>query len=385
MGALEFMIDSPDSADIEVINNYAKDGIRVISITKNNQLLGYFLIVDELRKEAKDTFSYLASQGITLKIISGDNPLTVSNVAQQINIKNADKFIALSTLGNDIDFDDLVTKYTVFGRVKPDQKKSLLIAMQNSGLTVGMTGDGVNDILAMKQADCSIAIAGGSDAAESTADFVLLNKNFDSMIFVLNEGRRVINNIERVASLYLIKTIYSVALTLIYIFLQTALPFHPSQMTPVNALTVGIPTFLLALQPDYRSPAGKFMRNVLEIALPAAINIVIWTLVISYFAHITHMPHANSSSLIVLLICATGFSALFVIGRPITNKKIAIFCILVASMLLIFIFSGRLFDLVSILNPSMILYSLVIILGAYPAFEIMRELLGRRVFSKFAK
>ncbi|MDO1605757.1 HAD-IC family P-type ATPase [Lactobacillus sp. YT155] len=385
MGALEFMIDNPNPKDIQEINDYAKDGIRVIAILKNDTLLGFLLIVDEVRKEAKNTFSYLEKQGVTLKIISGDNPLTVSNVAQQANIKNSDKFIDLSQIEGEIDYESIIKTYTVFGRVKPEQKKFLLIAMQNQGLTVGMTGDGVNDILAMKQADCSIAIAGGSDAAESTADFVLLNKNFDSMIFVLNEGRRVINNIERVASLYLIKTIYSLFLTIIFIFLHSELPFHPSQMTPVNALTVGIPTFLLALQPDYRPPAGKFMRNVLEIALPAAINIVLWTMVITYFANITHMSHANSSTLIVLLISSIGFAALFVIGRPINRIKIGIFATLIIASLIIFIFSGKIFSLANPFNPDIYLYSIVIILAAYPLFEITREVLGRRVFSKFAK
>ncbi|GKQ43246.1 magnesium-transporting ATPase [Companilactobacillus sp. RD055328] len=385
MGALEFMLDDPNPNDIEAINNHAKSGKRVISITKNDTLLGYLLIVDEVRKEAKETFSYLSNQGITLKIISGDNPLTVSNVAQQANIKDAKHFIDLSKFPGDIDYNQLVTEYTVFGRVKPDQKKYLIMAMQEQGLTVGMTGDGVNDILAMKQADCSIAIAGGSDAAESTADFVLLNKNFDSMIFVLNEGRRVINNIERVASLYLLKTIYSVALTIIFIFMQTDLPFHPSQMTPVNMLTVGIPTSLLALQPDYRPPAGKFMRNVLEIALPAAINIVIWTMIITTIAHFTNMPHSNSSTLIVLLICSIEFATLYVVGRPINRLKIAIFVILYTLMALIFIFSGNIFNLVSPLNKSMIIYSAIIVIGSYPIFEITRELLGRRIFSRFAK
>ncbi|MGR3742430.1 HAD-IC family P-type ATPase [Companilactobacillus sp. DQM5] len=385
MGALEFMTNSAKSSDIQKINNFSKEGKRVISIVKNDLLLGHLLIVDEIRKEANDTFSYLNRQGITLKIISGDNPLTVSNVAQQANIKNADKFIDLSKLGQNIDYLELVNKYSIFGRVKPDQKKSLLIAMQKNGLTVGMTGDGVNDILAMKQADCSIAIAGGSDAAESTADFVLLDKKFDSMIFVLNEGRRVINNIERVASLYLIKTIYSVILTMIFIFMNSQLPFHPSQMTPINALTVGIPTFLLALQPDYRPPAGKFMRNVLEIALPAAINIVVWTLVITYLAKNTSMSHENSSTLVVLLICSIGFAALFIIARPINQTKIVILFLLIISMLLIFIFSGKLFSLVNPFNKDIIFYTLTIIFGSYPLFEITRELLGRRVFSKFAK
>ncbi|WP_291716339.1 hypothetical protein [Companilactobacillus sp.] len=245
-----------------------------------------------------------------------------------------------------------------------------------------MTGDGVNDVLAMRQSDCSIAIAGESDAAESSADFVLLNRNFDSMIFMLNEGRRVINNVERVASLYLIKTIYSVVLSIVFIFLGSGYPFQPSQLTPVNALTVGIPTFILALEPNYRPPAGRFMRNVMEIALPAAICNIILILSINGIGSWANLSFKSTSTMSVFAIGIIGYCALISISNPlIIRKKIMI----AASMLLFviaFTYSDKLFGLQSIFDLRFTFIYISILLLAWPLFMFMREVLGRRVFSK---
>lgn len=376
MGALEFM-NSNVSADFKKeIDNYSQQGLRVISIVKNQEFLGFLLFSDELRNGASDTFAYLAKQGINLKVISGDNPLTVANIARRSNIANAENFIDMSALNDEINYSDLVKKFTVFGRVTPNQKQNLIKALQKQGHTVGMTGDGVNDVLAMKESDCSIAIAGGSEASESTADFVLLNKDFNSMVFVLKEGRRVINNIERVAALYLIKTMYSVALTIAFILLQTDFPYHPAQLTPINALTVGIPTFFLALQPDYRPPANRFLKNIIEIAVPAAINIVIWVLLITYLGNILKLDYAVTSTLSILAITTVGFSALFVIAWPYNRLKIALFLSLLITAILVFIFNDKLFELVNPFSLSMIIFTIPVILLSNPIFQLTRKLLG---------
>ena len=310
MGAPEFIIKKPSSEMTNTIQQAAQKGFRVIAILKEaptQEVLGLLLISDEVREQAPDTFNYLHNQGINLKIISGDNPVTVANVAAQAGIASGNDYIDMSQVDETKDYHELVKYYKIFGRVRPSQKSELIKAMQDNGLTVGMTGDGVNDVLAMRQSDCSVAIAGESDAAEAAADFVLLNRNFDSMIFMLNEGRRVINNVERVASLFLIKTIYSVVLSILFIILGTGYPFEPSQLTPINALTVGIPTFLLALEPNYTPPAGRFMHNVMEIALPAAICNIAFIVAISILGKHFNFSYEITSTLSVFTIGVIGF------------------------------------------------------------------------------
>ncbi|WP_129044534.1 HAD-IC family P-type ATPase [Companilactobacillus metriopterae] len=385
MGAPEFIIKNMDSDLKSEIEQYTSDGLRVIAVLYENNdiqdLLGLIMIADEVRKSATSTFNYLVNQGINLKIISGDNPVTVSNVAKQAKIKGSEKYIDMSSV-TDEDYHDLVKDYQVFGRVKPDQKADLISAMQDNGLTVGMTGDGVNDVLAMRKSDCSIAIAGESEAAEASADFVLLNKNFDSMIFMLNEGRRVINNVERVASLYLIKTIYSVVLTLIFIAIGTGYPFQPAQLTPINALTVGIPSFILALEPNYTPPAGRFMRNVLEIALPAALcNIILITLISTVGRHIG-LYSLTTSTLSVFTIGIIGYCALLAISTPLTNRKKTMIGLSMILFLVTFTFGNRIFNLQSITDLAYTFLFISLSLIAWPLFVFMRETLGRRVFSR---
>jgi len=245
-----------------------------------------------------------------------------------------------------------------------------------------MTGDGVNDVLAMRQSDCSIAIAGESEAAEASADFVLLNRNFDSMIFMLNEGRRVINNVERVASLFLIKTIYSVVLSIFFIILGTGYPFQPSQLTPINALTVGIPTFILALEPNYTPPAGRFMRNVMEIALPSAICNIIFIIAISMIGNRLNYSFTATSTLSVFTIGIIGYCALISISNPLITRKKVMIGISFVLFLISFIFGNKPFGLQSILNWNYTYIYVAIFLIAWPLFMFMREVLGRRVFSK---
>ena len=385
MGAPEFIIKNPSSEMTNTIQQAAQKGFRVIAILKESptqEVLGLLLISDEVREQAPDTFNYLHNQGINLKIISGDNPVTVANVAAQAGIASGNDYIDMSQVDETKDYHELVKYYKIFGRVRPSQKSELIKAMQDNGLTVGMTGDGVNDVLAMRQSDCSVAIAGESDAAEAAADFVLLNRNFDSMIFMLNEGRRVINNVERVASLFLIKTIYSVVLSILFIILGTGYPFEPSQLTPINALTVGIPTFLLALEPNYTPPAGRFMHNVMEIALPAAICNIAFIVAISILGKHFNFSYEITSTLSVFTIGVIGFCALISIANPLYVRKQIMIGIAFVLFIVTFIFSEKAFGLQSILNWHYTYLYIAIFLTAWPLFMFMREVLGRRVFSR---
>lgn len=225
-----------------------------------------------LRPDAQETFRYFASQGVSVRVISGDNPITVAQVAARAGIENADRYVDAMTLSTEQDFEEAVKYYTVFGRVTPEQKRYLVRAFQKQGHTVAMTGDGVNDVLALKDANCGIAMASGSQAASQVAQIVLLNSQFSAMPAIVAEGRRVINNIERSASLYLVKNIFSFCLAFFTLFATLPYPFSPAQLTLVSAVTIGIPSFILAMEPNESLVKGKFLRNVLFRALPAAMT-----------------------------------------------------------------------------------------------------------------
>ena len=234
--------------------------------------ISLILLSNKIRAEAPDTFKYFAEQGVAIKVISGDNAMAVSEVAKRAGIKGAESYVDARTLETDEDIAAAVEKYTVFGRVTPDQKRRFVRALKAAGHTVAMTGDGVNDVLALKEADCSIAMASGSDVACQVSHIVLLDSNFASMPSVVAEGRRVINNIERSASLYLVKNIFSFFLTFFTLFATLPYPFSPAQLTLVSAVTIGIPSFILAMEPNESLVKGKFLRNVLFRALPAAMT-----------------------------------------------------------------------------------------------------------------
>ncbi|MTV82831.1 cation-translocating P-type ATPase [Secundilactobacillus folii] len=393
IGAPEFLLH-PVPADLsKQIQGYATDGFRVLCIAQTARmsaddlgeikLLGLILIQDEIRENALETFTYFQNQDVALKVISGDNPTTVANIAGRAGIKGADKLVDMSNLGEDIDYDDLVARYNVYGRVTPSQKKQLVMAWQRAGHTVAMTGDGVNDILALRQADCGIAMASGSEAAKSIADFVLVNSNFDAMLNVLNEGRRVINNIERVASLYLIKTMYSVALSLIFIFMISGYPFQPIQLTPISVLTVGIPSFFLALEPNYQRITGQFMKQVMVIAAPAAICVVTYILVIDLVGGVQFkLSYAETSTLSVLLTGAVCLVALLMVARPLNRFKFGLVLLMGGCFVLIFVFFGKLFSLTSIFNWQMALFYLPLLVTVYPFYYLVQESLGKRVFAR---
>ncbi|MGX7419114.1 cation-translocating P-type ATPase [Carnobacterium gallinarum] len=395
MGAPEYLFTELPSEVQQKINQASLDGERILVFAKSSEevssqgvpadltFIGLVIMEDTIRPEAPATLAYFAQQGVEVRIISGDNPQTVSHIAQRAGVKDGERFIDMSKLVAGEDLTEIAQKYTVFGRVSPVQKRELIQAMKKAGHTVGMTGDGVNDILALKEADCSIAMAEGSDAAKGVSDFVLLDSNFDSMVGVVMEGRRVVNNIQRVASLYLTKTVYSAILAAIFIFVQTAYPFEPIQLSPISSLTVGIPSFFLALRPNYSQIKGGFLKNVLKPAFSAGLTVVIYTLIILGLARWFNLDFSISSTLSVLLAGTVCFIALSYVSRPFDRKIMVMIGSLVTLFLIAFIFFGNLFSLVSLFNPQILLFGLPLIVTVPFIYHGMRILVTRIADGKF--
>ena len=285
MGAAQFLFPEGNEELLEHCSSYAQEGYRILVLAHSEQEtkgterptglepLGLFLITDVIREEAPDTLAFFDSQGVDLKVISGDDPVTVSAIAKKAGLKNANHYIDATTIKTPEEMQRAVAECSVFGRVTPQQKKQMVQALQSQKHTVAMTGDGVNDVLALKEADCSIAMAAGSDAAKNIANVVLLDSNFGAMPHIVNQGRRVVNNIRSAASMFLIKTIFSVLLSLITIFFGDAYPFEPIQMSLISACAVGIPTFLLTQENNYNKIDHTFLRHVFMNAFPAAVII----------------------------------------------------------------------------------------------------------------
>ena len=285
MGAAQFLFPEGDEALVEKCGQYAEQGFRVLVLAHSpNESVGtelpsglvpeaLLILTDVIRKEAPDTLRFFDSQGVDLKVISGDDPVTVASIAKRAGLKNAEQYVDATTITTQEEMDEAVANYSVFGRVTPQQKKAMVLSLKKQGHTVAMTGDGVNDVLALKEADCSIAMAEGSDAAKNIANVVLLDSNFAAMPHIVNQGRRVVNNIRTAASMFLIKTIFSVLLSLITIFFGEAYPFEPIQMSLISACAVGIPTFLLAQENNYQKIDHTFLRHVFMNAFPAAVTI----------------------------------------------------------------------------------------------------------------
>ena len=283
LGAPEVLLKLSYADYREAVEAWAAKGCRVLLLARQEGPLAeepsgrlrpaaLVLLSNKLRRESADTFAYFARQGVTVKVISGDNPVTVAEVARRAGIPDADRYVDAQTLVNDAAIQTAAGQYTVFGRVKPEQKRKLVLALKAAGHTVAMTGDGVNDVLALKSADCGIAMASGSDAACQAANIVLLNNDFSNMPHVVDEGRRVINNIGRSASLYLTKNIFFFALALVTLIVTLPYPFSPAGLSIVNALTIGVPSFVLAMEPNRERLSGRFLPGVIYRALPAALT-----------------------------------------------------------------------------------------------------------------
>ena len=338
MGAAQFLFPEDNEELTEKCQAYAEEGLRVLVLAHSSQNaegtelpeglepLALMLLTDVIREEAPDTLAFFDSQEVDLKVISGDDPVTVAAIARRAGLKNADSYVDATTLTTEEALQDAVAQYSVFGRVTPQQKKAMVQALQAQGHTVAMTGDGVNDVLALKEADCSIAMAQGSDAAKNIANVVLLDSNFASMPHIVNQGRRVVNNIRTAASMFLIKTMFSVMLSLLTIFFGNAYPFEPIQMSLISACAVGIPTFLLAQENNYEKIDHTFLRHVFINAFPAAITITFCVFAVMLVCQNVYHSMAMLNTACVLVTGWNYMAALKTVYAPLnTYRKVIIY------------------------------------------------------------
>ncbi|MDD6800843.1 MAG: HAD-IC family P-type ATPase [Firmicutes bacterium] len=390
LGAPEFILKNYYQNWMQVIESRSSRGERVLLLAGYNaeylsqadifnggtldpafvKPIALVTLLNRIRPEARATFDYFAKQGVTVKVISGDNPLTVSETARQAGVLGAEKYIDASKLDTYEKASKAILEYNVFGRVTPDQKRQFVRALKKAGHTVAMTGDGVNDVLALKDSDCSVAMASGSDAACNVSDLVLLDSNFSAMPAVVSEGRRVINNIERSAALFLVKNIFSFVMAFAAIFIPFAYPFTPSQLSLVNMMMIGIPSFFLALAPNKNKVTGKFLTNVIYRAFPAALTDIFVVTGVLLFGFAFDIPYAQTSTVAVVLFGIVGWVLLYRVCKPFCWWK----WILWGSMGGLFVLSLFLmhdfFELCP-LSLGSVLVAIVFLLLIYPAINVV--------------
>lgn len=367
LGAPEFIMHEDFARIEEEIIPYADKGDRVLLFARydgenvengiNGSVtpLGFVAFANPIRENAVKTFEYFKSQGVAIKVISGDNPRTVSRIAIQAGIESAESFVDAATLDTEDKIADAVNKYTVFGRVTPKQKKQLVKALQAKGHTVAMTGDGVNDILAMKDADCSVAMASGSEAAAQAAQVVLLDSDFAHMPDVVYEGRRVVNNIQRSASLFLVKNIFSLLLSMFSVILMVTYPLEPAQVSLISMFTIGVPGFLLALEQNKDRIKGRFITNVMLKALPGGLTDVIAIGALVVCGEVFCISDASIGTIATLVLSVVGFMILFKISEPLNRMKYAVIIGNIAGLVFSGFFLKKLFALTDLSNICILL------------------------------
>lgn len=382
LGAPEFIMHDDFARIEEEIIPYADKGDRVLLFARYNgenvengingsvTPLGFVALANPIRANAVKTFEYFKSQGVAIKVISGDNPRTVSRIAIQAGIESAESFVDAATLDTEDKIADAVNKYTVFGRVTPKQKKQLVKALQAKDHTVAMTGDGVNDILAMKDADCSVAMASGSEAAAQAAQVVLLDSDFAHMPDVVYEGRRVVNNIQRSASLFLVKNIFSLLLSLFSVILMVTYPLEPAQVSLISMFTIGVPGFLLALEQNKDRIKGHFITNVMLKALPGGLTDVIAVGALVVCGEVFCISDASIGTIATLVLSVVGFMILFKISEPLNGMKYAVIIGNIAGLVFSGFFLKKLFALTDLSNICILL---MIVFG-FAAESLFRNL-----------
>lgn len=367
LGAPEFIIKTGFNNLKDEISQYTTKGYRVIVLAKAESLtrdgvidgeilpLGFVVLANEIRDNAVETFTYFKEQGVAIKVISGDNPVTVSEVARQAGIENAEKYVDASTLTDNMMISEAIAKYTVFGRVTPKQKQQFVKALKMQGHTVAMTGDGVNDILALKDADCSVAMASGSEATAQAAQIVLLDSDFSRMPEIVLEGRRVVNNVQRSASLFLVKNIFSLLLTIFSTVLMISYPLMPSQVSLISMFTIGIPGFLLALEPNKSRIKGHFLGNVLLKALPAGLTDFFAVSALVICGHVFNIPSTDIATASTLLIAVVGFMIMIKISHPFNKFKYGILALNIFGLIFCGLFLDSLFAMSDMSNICILL------------------------------
>ncbi len=380
LGAYEYVIDKPSQELKTKAENYATNGYRVLLLTEcdknfsnaSSKPIAFILLQDNIRKDAPKTIEWFKQNDVDIKIISGDNPITVSEVARRCGVENYDKYISLQGLSNN-EVMEVATKYSIFGRVSPEQKAILVKTLKSQGKTVAMTGDGVNDILALKEADCSIAIAAGSDAARSVSQLVLLDSNFSSMPSVVAEGRRVVNNIQKSSSLFLMKTIFAISIAIFVLCMNKTYPFSPIQFILLEMFVIGLPSFFLALQPNINRIKGKFLSNLLKNALPAGICLFSVTIAMYIYQIFTGIRTEVLVTMASLAIIVVGFIALFRMCRPFNWFKSMMYIICLSICITCIVCIPELFRYVSI-SYTDTLFLLVVCQASYPLYVILNKI-----------
>ena len=392
MGAPEFLLKnksipkelSEKTRDYRVVAIVKKDHTLKES-SRNTLLLGYATLEDNLRKDAKSIINYFYENNVDIKIISGDSQQTVEKVALASGIKDIHS-VDLSTLNSRIDYTELVKNYNIFTRVKPSEKKSLIKALKKQGNTVAMTGDGVNDILAMKEADCSIAIGEGSDAARRSAKLVLLNNDFAAVPSIIDEGRQTINNLERSTALFLAKTVYASILAVLFVFLPLRYPFTPIEMTLLNFSCIGFPAFILALEKNTDRIKNRFTKNIMQYSVPIGLTVSICTLVLSILAHINDLSHFELTTTSVFVTFTIDLILIYWISKPLNALRATLLLTIIGIMVATFLipFTRNFFEFTFLTENGIIITVSVALFGLFIFFIIRRLMryLSKRVFKE---
>ena len=374
IGAYEYVMNNVNKKFARMAEEYASQGLRVLMLvecdktfSKENCVpVAFVLLEDNIRKDAPQTIQWFKDNGVDIKVISGDNPITVSEVAKRVGIESYSSYISLQGMSKQ-DVAEIADKYTIFGRVSPEQKAILVKALKNKGKTVAMTGDGVNDILALKEADCSVAIAAGSDAARSVSHLVLLDSNFSSMPSVVKEGRRVVNNIQKSSSLFLMKTIFTVIMSIVVLIMNKSYPFSPVQFMTLEYFVIGLPSFFLALQPNHNIIKGKFSANLLKNSLPAGFTLILGTLAMYVYQSYFHISNATMCTMASIALTFAGLLVLFNLCKPFNAlKTILVITMTTLSTAVIWLLPGML-SYVD-LSIAELLFTIIVIETSYPVF-----------------
>ena len=388
LGAPEVILGGEFDAYREKIDHYSAKGCRVLllalydgqltdeALTAERLPISLILLSNKIRAEAPDTFAWFAREGVSVRVISGDNPLTVSEVARRAGIPDADRAVDARTLETDEQVEKAARECVVFGRVTPEMKRRLVLALKKQGHTVAMTGDGVNDVLALKEADCSIAVASGSDVACQVSQIVLTDSNFASLPDVVAEGRRVINNIERSASLYFVKNMFSIAMAIISLIFTLPYPLSPAQLGLVNCMTIGVPAFILAMEPNRSLVQGKFLKNVVRRALPAALTDILLVGGVMLFYLAADLPDTAMSTICAGVMGVVGLMMVHQTAKPYNKLRIAMICVLALGFAGSFLFLKALFNLVTLDFLSALVLAVFALL-AWPVMNVMYKLLDK--------
>lgn len=391
LGAPEFVLREKYEDYAEKITEHASTGARVLvfgsydgeidgrPLTHGVTPLAFLLLANPVREAAEETFRYFAEQGVEVKVISGDNPVTVSRVAKQAGIVNADKYVDASELDSDEKMREAVLDNTVFGRVTPNQKRKFVQILKDAGHTVAMTGDGVNDVLALKDADCSIAMASGSDAAAQASQLVLLESDFSCMPQVVLEGRRVVNNIQRSASLFLVKNIFSFLLSLISVVFMFTYPLEPSQISLISMFTIGVPAFFLALEPNKNRIKGHFLTNVFLKALPAAVTDALAVGALVIFGRTFGVGATDISTAATMLLAIVGFMILYKISAPMNVLRTVILAGCIVGLVFCSIYLNDLFAITGMTTECIMLF-VVFAIATEPVLRYLTILVGKLRF-----